>query len=170
MKLEPLLGVADSVVAPSLTISIPHTLLQQATSIVLALYVGAFLGQALCVLDTSHVESLMGSGMDGSAAHASSSMATHESSSTATHASPPTATYASSSMAAHSPSQHGEHSGAQGPNHAGMCSVMACGSAVTTTPDDGFGPLGRFSGAQVAYLGGRLPPDAEMVPPPPRLG
>ena len=158
MKLEPPLGVADSVVAPSLMISVPHTLLQQVSSIVLTLYLGAFLGQTFCVLPTSHV----GYGMGGSAAHASSSMATH--------ASPPTATYASSSMAAHSPSQHGEHSGAQGPNHAGMCSVMACGSAVTTTPDDGFGPLGRFSGAQVAYLGGRLPPDAEMVPPPPRLG
>ena len=170
MKLEPPLGVADSVVAPSLMISMPHTLLQRATSIVLALYVGAFLGQALCVLHTSHVESLMGSGMDGSAAHASSSMETHASSSMASHASPATATYASSSMAAHSPSQHGEHSGAPGPNHAGMCAVMACGSAVTTTPDDGFGPLGRFLGAQVVYLGGRMPPDAEMVPPPPRLG
>jgi len=170
MKLERPPGVADSVVGPSLMISIPHTPLQGATSIVLALYVGAFLGQALCVLDTSHVESLMGSGMDGSAAHASSSMATHASSSMATHASPPTATYASSSMAAHSPSQHGEHSGAPGPNHSGLCAVMACGSAVTTTPDDGLGPLSRFSGAQVAYLSGRMPPEPEMVPPPPRLG
>ena len=170
MKLERPLGVADSVVAPSLMISIPHTPLQRATSIVLVLYVGAFLGQALCVLHTSHVESLMGSGMDGSAVHASSSMETHESSSMTTHTSPPMATYTSSSLAAHSPFQHGEHSGAPGPNHAGMCAVMACGSAVTTTPDDGFGPLGRFSGSQVAYLGGRTSPDAEMVPPPPRLG
>ena len=170
MKLERPLGVADTVVAPSLMISIPHTPLQGATSIVLALYVGAFLGQALCVLHTSHVESLMGSGIDGSAAHASSSTETHASSTMATHASPRTATYVSSSMAAHSPSQHGEHSGAPGPNHAGMCAVTACGSAVTTTPDDGFGPLSRFSGSRVAYLGGRMPPDGEMVPPPPRLG
>ena len=162
MKLERPLGVADSVVAPSLMISIPHTPLQRATSIVLVLYVGAFLGQALCVLHTSHGESLMGSGMDGSAAHASSSMATH--------ASPPMATFTSSSLAAHSPFQHGEHSGVPGPNHAGLCAVMACGSAVTTTPDDGFGPLSRFSGAQVAYLSGRMPPEPEMVPPPPRLG
>ena len=162
MKLERPPGVADNVVAPSLMISIPHTPLQRTTSVVLALYVGALLGQALCVLHTSHVESLMGSGMGGSFANASSAMETH--------ASPPTATYASSSMAAHSPSQHGEHSGAPGPNHSGMCAVMACGSAVTTAPDEGFAPLSRFSGAQVAYLGGRMPPDAEMVPPPPRLG
>ena len=103
----------------------------------------------------------MGSGMDGSAAHASSSTATHTS---------PSMAYESSPMAAHSPSQHGERSGAPGPTHAGMCAVVACGSAITTTPDDGLGPLSRGSSAQVVYLGVRMPPEVQVVPPPPRLG
>ena len=178
VKLEPPLGPADSVVASALMISIPHTLLQRATLIVLALYVGAFLGQTLCVLHTSHVESLMGSGMDGSAAHASSSMATHASSSMmthtwasmATHPSLATAVHAPSSMAALNPSQHGEHLGAPGPDHTGVCAAVSCASGLTATPDDDLGLMNQVSHAHVAYLGGTMPPDAEMVPPPPRLG
>ena len=71
-------------------ILIPDTVLQRATSIVLVLYVGAFFGQAFCVLHASHVESGMGAGMDRPAAHASASMAER------------------------SPSPHGEHSGPLG--------------------------------------------------------
>ena len=134
-------------------ISIPHTPLQRTTSIVLALYVGAFLGQALCVLPTSHVESLMGSGMDGSAVHASSSMETH-----------------ASSMGALDPAQHDEHSGASGPAHTGVCGAASCASALTATPYHDPGPVDPVSYSYVAYLGGKVPPDAEMVPPPPRLG
>ena len=58
-------------------IFIPDTVLQRSTSIVLMLYVGAFLGQALCVLHASHGESRTGAGMDHPAVHASSSMAAH---------------------------------------------------------------------------------------------
>ncbi len=140
------LGIAQSVVAPAQMISIPDTVLQRATSIVLVLYVGAFLGQALCVLHASHVESRMGAGMDRPAAHASASMAEH------------------------GPSQHGEHSGTPGENHSGTCAMVACASGITVTREHGLGPSDRVSIAQVAYLGGMMPPDAEMVPPPPRLG
>ena len=122
-------------------ILIPDTVLQRATSIVLVLYAGAFLGQALCVLHASHVECRMG----------------------------PTA-HASASMAEHGPSQHGEHSGTPGGNHSGECAMVACASGITVTREHGLGPVDRVSIAQVAYLGGMMPPDAEMVPPPPRLG
>ncbi len=156
--MEPPLGAADSVVAPALMISIPHTLLQQVSSCVLTLYLGAFLGQTFCALHTSHV----GSGMDGSAAHAPSSMATH--------ASPSTPVQALSLTVAHSPSHHGEHSDAPAPDHTSMCAAIACASALTATPDHDLEPMNRVSHAHVAYLGGTVPPDAEMVPPPPRLG
>ena len=127
-------------------ISIPDTLRQRVTSIVLALYVGAFLGQALCVLLESQVEST----------------ATHASSSTVAHASP--------SMATHNPSQHAEHSGAPEPGHTLVCASAACASALTATADLGLEPLNRVSHAQVAYIGEKPAPDAEAVSPPPRLG
>ncbi len=158
VKLEPPLGAADSVVAPALMISIPHTLLQQVSSFVLTLYLGTFLGQTFCVLHASHV----GPGMDSSAVHAPSSMATH--------VSPSTPVQVLSSMAAHSPSHHGEHSGPIAPDHTSMCAAIACASALTATPDHDLEPMNRVSPAHVAYLAQRIPPDAEMVPPPPRLG
>ncbi len=151
-------------------ISIPDTLLQGATSIMLALYVGAFLNQAVCVLHASHVEAPMASSMDASAAHASSSMATHTSSSMAIHASPSVAVGAPSSMTVLHPSQHGEHSGAPDPDHSGVCAAVSCASALTATTYQDLEPMNRVSPAHVAYLGQRIPPDAEMVPPPPRLG
>ena len=161
-------------------ISVPDTLLQRAAVIVLTLYSGAFLGQALCVLHPSELhpselhpsdmESQMGTSMDGHVAHGSAAMALPGSASTAMPRSLSTAMPASSSMAAHSPSQHRGHSGTPGPNHSGVCAVMACGSAVTTTPDNGLGPMSRVSSAQVAYLGGGAPPETDMVPPPPRSG
>ncbi len=140
-------------------IFLPDTPRQRTALTVLTLYAGAFLGQALCVLHPSELhpsdmESQMGTAMEGHEAHGSASMAMP----------------ASSSVAAHSPSQHGGHSGAPGPNHSGVCAVMACGSAVTTTLDDSLGPVSGISTAQVAYLGGAAPPEAEMIPPPPRLG
>ena len=127
-------------------IFIPDTVLLRSTSIVLTLYVGAFLGQAPCVLHASHGESPMRAGMDHPAVHASSS------------------------TAAHSPSQHGEHPGPPAENHSGGCAVVACGSAITATLDHGLEPLSRLSNDHVAYLGGITRPDAETVPPPPRLG
>jgi hypothetical protein len=142
MKLEPPLGVADNVVAPISMISVPDTPLRRASSIVLALYVGAFLGQAFCVLHSSHVESGMGS-----------SVATH-----------------AFSTAAVGPFQHGEHSGASGPAHTGVCGAASCASALTATPRHDPGPVDPVSYSYVAYLGGKVPPEAEMVPPPPRLG
>ena len=148
------LGVADSDVVPASMTFVPDTLRQRTALTVLTLYAGAFLGQALCVLHPSDMESHMGTAMEGPATRAPSSVAMP----------------ASSSVAAHSPSQHGGHSGAPGPNHSGVCAVMACGSAVTTTLDDDLGPLSRASSAQVAYLGGAASPEAEMIPPPPRLG
>ena len=155
------LGVADSDVVPASMTFVPDTLRQRTALTVLTLYAGAFLAQALCVLHPSDMESHMGTAMEGPATHAPSSMAMPASSSVAVPA--------SFSMAAHSPSQHGGHSGA-GPNHSGVCAVMACGSAVTTTLDDSLGPVSGISTAQVAYLGGAAPPEAEMIPPPPRLG
>ena len=128
-------------------IFIPEAPLHRATSIVLALYVGAILGQVLCVLPMSDIESPMGAGLDGFGAHASSSMAAH----------------VSSSMA------H-EHAGTRGPDHSGACAVVACTSAITATPEHGLGPIDRVFVAHVAYLGGMVPSDTEMVPPPPRLG
>ncbi len=142
VKLEPPLGVADNVVAPVSMISAPDTPLRRASSIVLALYVGAFLGQAFCVLHSSHVEFGMGS-----------SMATH-----------------ASSTAAVGPFQHGEHSGASGPAHTGVCGAASCASALTATPYHDPGPADPVSHSYLAYLGGKVPPDAEMAPPPPRLG
>jgi len=152
VKLEPPLGVADNVVAPVSMISVPDTPFRRASSIVLALYVGAFLGQAFCVLHSSHVESGMGAGMDA-AGHVSSSVATH-----------------ASSAAALGPFQHDEHSGASGPAHTGLCGAASCASALTATPYHDPGPADPVSHSYLAYLGGKVPPDAEMVPPPPRLG
>ena len=151
-------------------IFIPEAPLHRATSIVLALYVGAILGQVLCVLPMSDMESPLGAGLDGFGAHSSSSMANHVSSSMANHGSPPTAVHESSSRASHGPSQHGEHAGRRGPDHSGACAVVACTSAITATPEHGVGPIDRVFVAHVAYLGGVIPPDTEMVPPPPRLG
>ena len=149
VKLEPPLGVADNVVAPVSMISVPDPPLRRASSIVLALYIGAFLGQAFCVLHSSHVESGMGSSM---ASHASS-MATHASSTDAV-----------------GPFQHGEHSGASGPAHTGVCGAASCASAVTATTYHEPGPVDPVSHSYLAYLGGKVPPDVETVPPPPRLG
>ena len=143
-------------------IFIPEAPLHRATSIVLALYVGAILGQTVCVLPASDMESRMGAGLDGFAARPSSSMATH--------GSPPTAVHASSSRATHGVSQHGVHPGSRGPDHSGACAVVACTSAVTATPEHGLGPIDRVFVAHVAYLDRMMPPDTEMVPPPPRLG
>ena len=156
VKLEPPLGVADNVVAPVSMISVPDPPLRRASSIVLALYAGAFLGQAFCVLHSSHVESGMGSSM---ASHASS-MATHASS-VATHASSTTAV---------GPFQHGEHSGASGPAHTGVCGAVSCASALTATPYHDPGPMNPVSHPYVAYLDGKVSPNVETVPPPPRLG
>ncbi len=152
MKLEPPLGVADNVVAPVSMISIPDTPLRRASSIVLVLYAGAFLGQAFCVLHSSHAEF-------GMASHASS-VETHASS-VATHA---------SSTAAVGSVQHGEHSGGSGPAHAGVCGAASCASAVTAATYHEPGPVDPVSHSYLAYLGGKVPPDVEMVPPPPRLG
>ena len=77
--------------------------------------------------------------------------------------------HAPSSMAALSPSQHGEHSDTPGPDHTGMCAAVSCTSALTATRDHDIGPMNRVSPAQVAYLGGTMSPDVEMVPPPPCL-
>ncbi len=153
VKLEPPLGVADNVVAPVSMISVLDTPLHRASSIVLALYVGAFLGQAFCVLHSSHVESGMASSMDGSAAHVSSSVAAH-----------------ASSTAGLGPFQHGEHSDASGPAHSGVCGAASCASALTARPYHDPGPVDPVSHSYLAYLGGKVPPDVEMVPPPPRLG
>ena len=135
---------------------------ERSARIVLVLYAGAFLGQAHCVLHSSHMESGMEAGMEGSAPHVSASMATH--------ALPPPAAHALFSMVAHSSSEHGGHSDATGQIHGGACAVVACGSAITANPDHGLGPMSGVSNTSVAYLGGIAPPDAEMVPPPPRLG
>ena len=159
MKLEPPLGVADNVVAPVSMISIPDTPLRRASPIVLALYAGAFLGQAFCVLHSSHAESGMASHASSVETHASS-VAAHASS-VATHA---------SSTAAVGAVQHGEHSGASGPAHAGVCGAASCASAVTATTYHEPGPVDPVSHSYLAYLGGKVPPDVEMVPPPPRLG
>ncbi len=133
------------------------TVLQRVTSVVLTLYVGAFFAQALCVLHSSHMGS---SEVEGHPiAHASHSTTT-----------PYSTTALSSSMAAHGPSQHGEHSGAPGESHSGACAVVACASAITAASDYGPRPMSRVSNPSVAYLGSTLPPEAEMVPPPPRLG
>ena len=128
--------------------------LRRATSIVLALYVGAILGQVLCVLPAADMESPRGAGLDGIAAHASSSRATHN----------------PSQDGDHRGDHHGEHPGTRGPSHLGACAVVACASALTATAEHGLGPTARVFVAHVAYLGGMMPPDAEMVPPPPRLG
>ena len=134
------------------------TVLQRVTSVVLTLYVGAFFAQAFCVLHSSHMGS---SEVEGHPiAHASPSMTAPSSSTTAL----------SSSMAAHGPAQHGEHSGAHGESHSGICAVVACASAMTATSDYGPGPMSRLSNASVAYLGSATRPEAEMIPPPPRLG
>ena len=135
-------------------IPIPETVLQRVTSVVLVLYVGAFIGQAFCVLHSSP----MGAGMEGhSVAHASPSMAVSSSSK-------------AMSPSAHSPSQHAEYSGGPGEIHSGMCAGVAWGSAIKTTADHGLGLMSRVSNTSAAYIGGMMPPDVEMVPPPPRLG
>ncbi len=122
-------------------ISVPDTLHQRVTSAVLCLYIGAFLSQALCVLHASNVES----GMDGPpAVHALAPMANHGSS-------------------------HSEHSDATGHDHSGGCAVVACGSAITAA-DHNLGPVDQVSKIGGVYHGGTIPPDTEMVPPPPRLG
>ncbi len=137
-------------------ISIPDPALQRAALIVLLLYVGAFLGSSFCVLHTSHTQS----GMNGPATHVSSAMATHVSSSTEAHA---------PSLGA-GPDPSPQHSGTTGPAHTGVCAAVSCASAITATPVDDLGPMNRVSRAQVAYFTGTVPPDAEMVLPPPRLG
>ena len=153
-------------------ISIPDPALQRAALIVLLLYVGAFLGSFSCVLHTSHTQS----GMNGPATHLSSAMATHVSSWVATHTSSAMATHVSSSTEAHAPSWGAgpdpsqQHSGTTGPAHTGVCAAVSCASAVTATPSCDLGPMNRVSRAQVAYFTGTVPPDAEMVLPPPRLG
>jgi hypothetical protein len=143
-------------------IFIPEAPLNRATSVVLALYAGAILGQAFCVLDVSDTATQMGAGPNGFAPHAMSSMATN--------GSPAAVVHTSTSRATHDPSQHGEHPGRQGPEHSGACAVIACASAVTATPDYGLVLTQGVSSVHVAYLGETLPPDAEMVLPPPRLG
>ncbi len=152
------LRVADSYVVPARMISIPDTLLQRAALIVLTLYAGAFLGQTLCVLHSSHTDSAH---QEDLPAHAPLSMAAHMSL---------TATDVSSSMVADSPSQHGEHSDSPGQNHSGACAVVACGSAITVAPDLGLPAMSRFSNPLRAYQDRMMPPEAEMVSPPPRLG
>jgi len=154
--LEPPLGFADSNVVPARMISIPDPALQRAALIVLLLYVGAFLGSSFCVLHTSHTQS----GMNGPATHTSSAMTTHVSSSTEAHA---------PSLGA-GPDPSPQHSGTTGPAHTGVCAAVSCASAITATPVDDLGPMNRVSRAQVAYFTGTVPPDAEMVLPPPRLG
>jgi hypothetical protein len=126
-------------------IFIPDTLLQRAASIMLLLYVGAFLGQALCVLPTSHMESRIEVGVDINME------------------------VGGNASAAHAASQHGEHSGPPEQSHSGACAVVACASAVTTTPDHSFARMSRVSTPVVAYADGTMPPEAEMVLPPPRL-
>lgn len=143
-------------------IFIPEAPLHRATSIVLALYAGAILSQALCLLHASGMESRMGAGPDSSFARASSSIAAH--------GSPPTPASAPSSFTMHSPFQHGGHAGRRGPDHSGACAVVACSSAITATPDHGLVLTQGISNVHVAYLGEVMPPDAEMVLPPPRLG
>ena len=153
-------------------IFIRNTVLQQATSIVLALYFGAFLGQALCVLHSSDMQTRMGARMgarmDGPAAHVSSSMATDGS--VATHGLLAAVAHASSSRAVHSPSQHGEHTGTRGADHSGECAVVTCASAIAATLDYGLQPMHEVSNPYVAYIVGTTAPDSEMIPPPPRLG
>ena len=139
-------------------IFIRDTQLQRSASIVLFLYAGAFLGQARCALHGSHMEA----SMKRPVAQDPSSMANHAPLSTVVHP--------AISVAAHNPSQPGEHSSAPGENHSGACAVAVYGSAVTAISHHGLEPMGRVSIAHVAYLGGMTPPDAEMVPPPPRLG
>ena len=151
-------------------ILIQDTLLKRSATIVLVLYVGAFLGQALCVLHTSHMESGSEIGANGPPAHVASSMEAHAASSMETYASPSTAMYATPSMSTLGSSHHGEHSGAPEPSHSGVCAVVACGSAVTTTTDHGLETMSLVSNFQLVYLGGAPPPEAEMVLPPPRLG
>ncbi len=154
--------VTYSVAATAQMIFIPEAPLHRATSIVLALYAGAILGQAFCVLHASDAATRMGASPNDFAPHAMSSMATY--------GSPPTVVHTSSSRATHNPSQHGEHPGRRGPEHSGTCTVAACASVVTTTPDHGLVLTQGVSNVHVAYLGEMTPPDAEMVPPPPRLG
>lgn len=141
---------------------LPDTVLQRTTSIVLVLYLGVFLGQSLCALHGSHREFPMEAAMDRPNAPTSFSVATHTLASKEAHA--------SSSFAAPGPSQHGEHSGAAGHDHSDTCAVVACAPGVTATREHGLAPMNRVSSAHVAYLGGTMPPDAEMVLPPPRLG
>ena len=178
--MEPPLGFADSNVVPARMISIPDPALQRAALIVLLLYVGAFLGSSFCVLHTSHTQS----GMNGPATHVSSAMATHVSSSVATHTSSAMATHTSSAMTTHvsssteahapswgaGPDPSPQHSGTTGPAHTGVCAAVSCASAITATHSFDLGPMNRVSRAQVAYFTGTVPPDAEMVLPPPRLG
>ena len=127
-------------------IFIQDAVLERASAIMLVLYIGAFLGQAVCALHASHLESPMGAGMDHPMAQASTA------------------------MTAHGQSQQGEHSSAPGQVHSGACAVFACASAMAVDADHGFEPLNSVLGVHVAYLGGMTPTDAEMVPPPPRLG
>ena len=120
--------------------------LKRASAIMLVFFVWAFLGQAVCALHASHLGFPMGAGMDH-----------------------PTA-QASASMPAHGQSQHGEHPSAPGESHSGACAQGACGSAVTATAYHGIEAMSRDSNNRVPYLGGIVPPEAEMIPPPPRLG
>lgn len=127
-------------------IFIQDAVLERASAIMLVLYIGAFLGQAVCALPASHLESRMGAGMEHPTAQASASMATH------------------------GQSQNGEHSSAPGQDHSGACAFVACASAITATSDHGPESMGEVFGQHVAYLGGMMPPDGETAPPPPRLG
>jgi len=127
-------------------IFIQDAVLERASAIMLALYIGAFLGQAVCALPASHLQSRMGAGMDHPTGQLSASMATH------------------------GQAQNGGHSSAPGQDHSGACAFVACASAITATPDHGPEPMNEVFNTQVAYLGGMTPPDAEMVPPPPRFG
>jgi hypothetical protein len=131
---------------------------ERSARIVLGLYAGAFLSQALCVLHSSHMES----GIQGPALHTLSSMATHES--------PSPASQARFSMMAHNSSEHDGHSDGTAQTDSGACAVLACAAAITASPDHGLGPMNRVSSDSVAHLGDTGLPDAEMVPPPPRLG
>ena len=130
-RFVPLKGPADRV-APDKMNFRRDIQFRRSPVIVLVLQSGALLGQALCVLHRSHMES---DPMEGMAAHAPSSTAGHTQ---------PTVTYVSSSMAVHVTSQH-EHTTPYGETHSGACAVVACGSAVTVTPDHRLQLMGRLS-------------------------
>jgi hypothetical protein len=169
------LRVAQSLVPRTQMIFIPDSVLQRVTSIVLVLYVGAFLGQALCALHESHGESRTGAGAHGASTHAatthyaSASMVVSHGSMVFFHGSNSTGAHVSASMTANDQPHQGAHSSSHGQDHSGACSEVACASGVTATSDHGLAQMNAVSSARVAYRGGMMPPDAEMVPPPPRL-